>query len=646
MLSVADLSASLAAHLRDTWQSQTHGSDERQTRGSDEIQTRGSKERLTRGREDKETRGTQVNKRNEKGGSIAGETSGKRTRGSNQSEQGGLGEEGAVGRAGRKRKKAERYGECAEGEGAGGDEGEVKGGAGQESEGSEEEDGEEGDEREGEAEGEEEEEEEEEKEEETDEEGWEEEEDEREAGKKAGKGAAAAAAAGGGAKRTKSARRADLRPEEPNQSHCITPTQFAARHKRLFATCAAWSPLMTLTWQVKQQRTNQEKGEKGKGKKGGRREGEEKQGEGKQWEGRQRDGKLGHASPATFSCLASGSQSGHISLWLHSSPSQPLPFALSPPLPSSPLPRPPPSPPHSPPPLRSPSNASPSSGSWALLRSLRAHPGRWITALTWLDDVACGCDDVAREEVERGTKRRGSSSPINNSSSDSGSRDGSVGLLLVSGASDGNLSLDSKSLAFRCLFVSPPPCPPSQLATPNGSPVTSLTVALLPSARPPVDSISTSGSATPPLHAASNDDNTAAAATATPAPVAAAATATPAPTAAPFAAEAPVVVGAGCASGQVAAWWLQWGERGGRGGQMESGAGAGRTNRESEKVVGKVGNGGKRKGIGGVGGCVMGGGWADAHAAAVTGVLVVVRGMGLAALYSCSQVMVFAPSDG
>ncbi|CAI5991262.1 unnamed protein product [Closterium sp. NIES-65] len=314
-IQVADLSVTLTAHLRDTWQSQTRGNNEKVTRGSDEKVTCGSDGRLPRSRDDKETRGAQVDKSNGRDGSIAGGTGGKRTRGSNQSEQRSL----------------------------------------------------------------------------------------------------------------------------------------------------AWSPLVTLTWQVNQQRTNQEEGEKEAGK----------QGEAKQAGGRQGDGKEGHGIAVTFSCLASGSQSGHISLWLlpsvwegHSPHSLP---------PTLPLPPPP--------------SASHLNGSWALLRSLRAHPGRWITALTWLDDGACGCDDWGD-----GWGRVGQ-------------RDGSGG------------------------------------------------------------------------------------------------------------------------------------QSRGEGGQMGSGAGAAETNRESAEVVGEVGERGKRKETGGMGGCVTVGGWADAHAAAVTGVVVVLRGMGLAALYSCSQVL-------
>ncbi|CAI5509347.1 unnamed protein product, partial [Closterium sp. Naga37s-1] len=83
----------------------------------------------------------------------------------------------------------------------------------------------------------------------------------------------------------------------------------------------------------------------------------------------------------------------------------------------------------------------------------------------------------------------------------------------------------------------------------------------------------------------------------------------------------------------------------GRGGQRGSGAGAAETNRESAEVVCEVGKRGKRKEIGGMDGCVTVGAWADAHAAAVTGVVVVVRGRGLAALYSCSQASRTDPSS-
>ncbi|CAI5968502.1 unnamed protein product [Closterium sp. NIES-64] len=417
-IQVADLSVTLTAHLRDTWQSQTRGNNEKVTRGSDEKVTCGSDGRLPRSRDDKETRGAQVDKSNGRDGSIAGGTGGKRTRGSNQSEQRSL----------------------------------------------------------------------------------------------------------------------------------------------------AWSPLVTLTWQVNQQRTNQEEGEKEAGK----------QGEAKQAGGRQGDGKEGHGIAVTFSCLASGSQSGHISLWLlpsvwegHSPHSLP---------PTLPLPPPP--------------SASHLNGSWALLRSLRAHPGRWITALTWLDDGACGCDDVAREKMERGSKGRNSCSSSSSSNSSSGSSGSSVRLLLVSGASDGSVTVWQVTFSLTSLLSQPTP--------------TAAKADLHPSHGPPAHMSAALRTKITPLSKAR----------------------------------------------QVVAWWVQWGDGWGRvgqrdgsggqsrgeGGQMGSGAGAAETNRESAEVVGEVGERGKRKETGGMGGCVTVGGWADAHAAAVTGVVVVLRGMGLAALYSCSQV--------
>ncbi|CAI5533057.1 unnamed protein product [Closterium sp. Naga37s-1] len=187
----------------------------------------------------------------------------------------------------------------------------------------------------------------------------------------------------------------------------------------------------------------------------------------------------------------------------------------------------------------------------------------------------------------------------------------------------------------------PPRSIPAGLATPNGSPVTSLSIALLPrfiptgiSASPLQDASNCDDAAVAPAAAAEEEADAAKTATTAAAAAEAAALVTPA-----------AVVGAGCASGQVAAWWVQWGEGGGRGGQGKgrggqrgSGAGAAETNRESAEVVCEVGKRGKRKEIGGMDGCVTVGAWADAHAAAVTGVVVVVRGRGLAALYSCSQV--------